>query len=352
MPLKLSFRAWLSIFTLSLIVVIVFFSRHELVQAWKLLEQVNIWILLLLIPGQIFVYFVGGEMMFSYLRAKGSIRHIRGSELTRMSLEMNFVNHILPSGGVSGISYMTWRLGHYKIPPGRATMAQLVRFAMSYASYIALLMLAVLVVTIDGGINRWIIFVSSFLVFIAVVSAFGAMYLLSSRKRMWQFADLIVKKGNRLISKLTFGRKKRVLKYSNVEKFFTDIYFDYLALKRDKRILVKPFLWGILFNAGDVMLFVITFLAMGILVNPASLLIAYGVAIIGSLFVVTPGGAGAYEAIMIGFLALSGVSKGEAIAAIVLTRVILLLGTIILGYVFYQNSLLKYGQYQRPTTKR
>lgn len=345
----MSFKAWLSVATLVLIGIIIFFSRHELLHAWNLLSGVNLWILALLIPGQIVVYYIGGEMMFSYLRAKGSIEEVPAADQTRMALEMNFVNHILPSGGVSGISYMTWRLGKYNISPGRATMAQLVRFAMSFAAYIALLPIAVFIVTVDGNINRWIILVSSSLVFVSVSTAVAAVYLLSNRRRMWRFASWLVRTGNRFIKKVTFGRKRSVLKYGQVERFFTDMHFDYQALRRDKRILTKPFIWGVLYTVGDVALFVVTFWAMGSIVNPAPILIAYGVAVLAGMIVITPGGTGAYEAVMISFLALAGLNRGEAIAGIVLTRVILLLGTIILGYAFYQNALLKYGKYRKPT---
>ena len=55
-------------------------------------------------------------------------------------------------------------------------MAQVVRFAMGFAAFIALLLVAVLVVTIDGNINRWIIFVSSTLV--AVMLGDGAGHVL------------------------------------------------------------------------------------------------------------------------------------------------------------------------------
>lgn len=340
----MSFRTWLSLITVLLVAGIIFISRDELVQAWHLLGQVDLWILSLLIPAQVVTYYIGGEMMFSYLRAKGSTREIPATDLTQMALEMNFVNHVLPSGGVSGISYMTWRLGKYNISPGRAAMAQLVRFAMAFVAYIALLPLAIFVVTLDGELNRWVIFISFSIVLVTVIAGVGAMYVLSSRRRMWDFANWLVRTGNRTIRKVSFGRKKNILKYRQVERFFTDLHFDYKSLQKDRFILVKPFLWGVAYTIGDVLMFVITFWAMGVTVNPAPILIAYGVAIVAGTVSVTPGGAGAYEAVMIGFLAIAGVDKGEAIAGIVLTRVILLLGTIGLGYVFYQRSLLKYGK--------
>ncbi|MDB5186839.1 MAG: rane protein of unknown function [Candidatus Saccharibacteria bacterium] len=344
----MSFRAWLSTITLVLIAVIIYFSRTELFHAWKLLEQVNIWILLLLIPGQLLVYYAGGEMMFSYLRQKKSIDNISPFGLARMSLEMNFVNHVLPSGGVSGVSYMGWRLGGYGVSPSKSTMAQVVRYSMGFAAFIALLSLAVLVVTIDGGINRWIILVSSILATGMIGVIITAMFVMSSTKRMTWFAGWTVRTANRIVRKVTFGRKKQLLKQDRVNMFFDELHKDYLALNTDKRILIKPFLWGLLFNAADVSLFLITFWALGVPVNPAPILIAYGVASVAGFFVITPGGAGAYEAIMVAFLALAGLAQGTAIAGIVLTRVILLIGTIGLGYLFYQHAIMKYGKKRPP----
>lgn len=340
----MSFRAWLSVITLVLIAVIIFFSRHELLRAWELLGRVNIWILLLLIPGQILVYYTGGEMMFSYLRAKDSIKKVSGPALAGMALEMNFVNHLLPSGGVSGVSYMSWRLGKYGVSSGRATMAQVVRYAMGFVAFIILLLIAVFIVTLDGSINRWIILMSSLLVTLMMGVLLAAVYLLSSPKRIVSFSSWTVRTINRIVRRATFGKKDRVLNKKQTEVFFMEMHEDYLALKHDKAILIKPLAWGLVFTALDVSLFLITFWALGAPVNPAPILIAYGVATIAGFFVVTPGGAGAYEAIMVAFLAVAGLDKGTAIAGIVLTRVILLLGTIVLGYLFYQRALLKYGK--------
>jgi putative heme transporter len=54
--------------------------------------------------------------------------------------------------------------------------------------------------------------------------------------------------------------------------------------------------------------------------------------------------------LMVGFLALAGLGQGVAIAGIVLTRVILLIGTIVFGYVFYQIALVKYGKQNDKST--
>lgn len=344
----MSFRIWLSLITVALLVVIIYVSRQEILHAWQLLSSVNIWILLLLIPGQILVYFAAGEMIFSYLRSKKSIDEVGSLTLTRMALELNFVNHILPSGGISGLSYMNWRLGRYGVRAGRATMAQVVRFSTGFAAFIVLLMISVVAVTVDGNINRWIILISALLVGLMIAVVAIGVFLLSSKRRLEKFSERVRKIGNALIKKITFGRRKNVLKADLLEIFFGELHHDFLELKRDKRLLRKPFLWGLVFTAGDAALFMITFWALGVYVNPAIILIAYGVASLAGFAVATPGGAGAYEAIMVSFLAIAGVTSGVAIAGILLTRIILLFGTIVLGYVFYQHSIIKYGKPQKP----
>ena len=62
------------------------------------------------------------------------------------------------------------------------------------------------------------------------------------------------------------------------------------------------------------------------------------------MVIVTPGGAGAYEAIMVFVLAIAGMGNGEAIAGIILTRAIILFVTIVAGWVLYQQVVMKYGK--------
>ncbi len=346
----MSFRAWLSVITFVLIGVIIYFSREDLMHAWEVLGSVNLWILLLLIPAQILVYYAGGEMIFSYLRDKGKMKTIKRRELVEVALEGNFVNHVLPSGGVSGVSYLTWRLSQLGVPPGRATMAQVVRHAMGYVAYMSLLLIAILVVTIDGNINRWIILASAALIGVMSATIIAAVFLVSSKRRIDLFSTWVTNMTNRIVRKVTFGKRRKLLDRTKTQVFFDDMHKDFLELRHDKKLLIKPYLWGLVFMALDAGLFVITFLALGEVVNPAPILIAYGVASFAGFIVLTPGAAGAYEAIMVAFLAIAGVASGVAITGVVLTRVIVLLGTIGLGYIFYQRSLIKYGKHQ-PAAK-
>jgi uncharacterized protein (TIRG00374 family) len=340
----MSFRAWASVLTIILLGLIVFFAWDEITRAWELLGRVNLWILALLIPLQFMTYFAAGEMMFSYLRQKKLIKHIAPLEQARMALEMNFVNHALPSGGVSGISYMSWRLSKLQVPASKATVAQLVRYVAGFASFIVLLLISMAIITIDGGINRFIVLFGGLIVVVMLVGTFLLLVLVSSKRRSEAFGKIVAGIINRIISFLTLRKKRNVISSKIIANFFIEMHDEYLILRREPKILIKPFLWGLLFNALDATLFFVTFLAFGVFVNPAIILIAYGLASLAGAVVVTPGGAGAYEAIMVSFISGAGVSAGVVIAAVIVTRVIVLMGTIGFGYIFYQLALLKYGK--------
>lgn len=349
---RLSFRAWLSIGTLALIAVILFFSRRELQHAWQTLGNVDLWVLALVVPVVALGHISAGEMIFSYLRKKGHIKGVSIWTQMRISMELNFVNHLLPSGGVSGVSYMNWRLSKFGIRSSKATIAQAVRYVGGFAAMIALLVIAVVMVTMDGTVNRWIILMSSTLVSVMIIATLLGVYLLKSVTRMDRFASAVARIGNRTVELITFGKVRRVIKVKTIQEFLGEMHEDMVGILAEKRLLIRPFLWGIVFAAADIAVFWIVFWALGSPVNPAPILIGYGLASFAGFLVVTPGGAGAYEVIMVGVLAIAGMAKGEAIAGIVLTRVIMLLFTIIAGYIFYQQALIKYGKRKGPDLQR
>ncbi len=343
---NLSWRTWLSIVTFVIIAIVLYTSRHELQQAWGLLQEVNLWLLLgLLIPLQFLSYHAMGEVIFSYLRSQGQGTSISPFKFARLSLEMNFVNHVLPSAGVSGASYMGWRLKHYGISVSKSTSAQLVRIVAVSGGFAIVLAIAVLSMLLDGSLNRWVSLLSAALVAAAFIVVAIMIFILEREKTMTKMARGMVKITNGAIRVLTLGRvPKKISSAQPLALFFGDIQADYRTIRRKKKLLLKPLLWGVIFSAADVAMFYAAFVALGHPVNPAPIAVAFGLAGAASFFMVTPGGAGLYEVVMIGFLTLSGVDPRVGIAAIVLTRVVLMLGTIIAGYYFYQQAIMKHGR--------
>ena len=342
--MKLSFRGWLTIVTLVLLTVVVIAAWPEIVQAWGLMGQVDLWILALLLPVQFASYYATGGMIFSYLRAKGNLEDMSRWSMTRLALELNFVNHILPSGGAAGFSYLAWILKKHKVSVSRSTMAQIIRFVLTFASFIMLLIVSMLILTIERKIDLPIIVIGFVLIVAAVGASLLGIWLIKSNQRLRRFSAWLTKKVNGFVKWITRGKKKNVVKEEVLLEFFDGLHDDYLAIKRDRKILRTPFIWATIANILDVSLIWISFAALGYPLDPALLFIAFGIASIAGALSVTPGGAGVYEAVMVAFLAAGGVTPEVAIAGTLLARVTLLAGTILLGYVFYQLTINKYGK--------
>lgn len=315
-----------------------------------LLGRVNIWILLLLIPLQIAAYFAAAEMIFSYLRQKRLTKSISSLMMTRLALEMNFVNHALPSGGVSGISFMGWRLKHFGVAVSRSTTAQLVRMVTGFSAYTTLLVLAVIAMGFDGSVGKEVVTLSSVLVLMMLAAIGLVVYSLNKDHRIDKIAAHFVANVNRLVKRITFKRIPHLVHITPISRFLHEIQADYVNIRANKNILKVPYVWGLVFSIVEVCMYCTTFIALGHPVSPAPILIAYGLAATAGFFVVTPGGAGAYEFIMVAFLTLSGIDPTIGIAGIVLTRVLLMFGTIICGYLFYQQAIIQYGK--KPTATK
>lgn len=341
---SISGRSWLNIITITLIVIVLIAARDQLYEAWKLLGQVNIWILLLLVPVQFASFYTNSEIFFTYLRARGQLKNTSSLEATSMALELNFVNHVFPSGGVSGISYMVWRLGKLGVSAGQATMAQLMRYVVQLGTFALLLAIALVVATMENRTSNWVVMIATGVVTSLVFLVVFGSYLVGSEDRMKSFAHWLTRTINSIVNRLTFKRRSNVLSIDKTEKFFLEFHDDYMTLRRDKKMLVRPIIWSIAFNLLDVSLFMVSFWALGIPVNPSVLLIAYGAAAAAGFLMLTPGGAGAYEAIMVAVLTAGGMSAGAAFAGVVLTRATLIAGSLVTGFLAYQHALKKYGR--------
>ena len=342
----MSTRSWITLITLALLGAVIYFGRHELLKAWGLMGQVDLWVLAIMIPVQIASYYAVGAASFSYLRKKGNLDHMSQLGMTRLSLELNFVNHILPSGGLAGFSYWAWILKHHGVSGARATMSQVVRFLLTFVAVMALV--AFVVLLLNGSMDRMIGIITIGLIVFLLGLMLGGQFLIKNRQRLERFSQWLTAVSNGFVRIVTFGRKRQSVQAANLRNFFMEFHDDYEEIMQDRKILWGPFLWTLLANACDVALL---FVAFWVVVDPAILVVAFGVSSVVSIVSVTPGGTGVYEAVMIAVLAAGGVDQSQAIAGTLLARVTLLLGTIIFGYVFYQMSIVKYGKStgQRPT---
>ena len=309
------------------------------IQAFK---DINIWVLLLLIPEQIFMYYAAGQIYFSFLKKRQGLDVSQGL-LTRISLEINFVNHALPSAGVSGLGYLIWRLKKFKITAGQVSFIHILRYIISALANTAQTWIAIIIVIVAGCVrsNGW------WAVWLAALVALGIQLLIFA---VW----LIVRKqstidkfsawaSNLVNNIVTFFQRKRTTKYLKeeaVNKFFMDLRGDYLAIKANKKIMWRPVIWGTVYAFFELATYWVVAIALGHPEILPQIMIAEGVASVVGTLVVTPGGMGGYEGAMIAVLIALGVDFSTATITVVVTRVIVMLGTIVTGWGFYQQALL------------
>ncbi len=337
-------KLWLNAIMLIFLVGVLFSAHKDIVRAWHILWHANIWLILLLIPLQFMSYYANTEVFFSYLRQRGQLKDVSRLQATGMALEFTFVDHVFPAAGVAGASYMVWRLKHHGVPTGQATMTQVMRFLVVFGTFMVLMLLALIWATVQNLAAHWVVVSSAVAVTVLLVVLLFGNYIFGNKIRIVSFSHWLSDLINHIGRIVTFGRRKQSVSSGKLDKFFLDFNEDITALKRDRRLLKQPIAWSFIFNLLDVSLFFVTFLALGKVVDPSILLISYGAATICGNFMITPGGIGAYEAMMVTVLTTGGVDAATALTGVLLARMLLLMGTLSTGFVAYQYALHKYGR--------
>ena len=181
------------------------------VQAFK---DINIWVLLLLIPEQIFMYYAAGQVYFSFLRRRQGLKISQGL-LTRISLEINFVNHALPSAGVSGLGYLIWRLKKFKITAGQVSFIHLLRYIISALANTIQTWIAIVIVIIAGCVrsNGWWAVILAALIAIGVqLLIFIAWFIVHKQETVDKFSKWASGFVNRVMAFFQRKRKEPFLK--------------------------------------------------------------------------------------------------------------------------------------------
>ena len=346
---KWSFRKKLTLITFLLLAIVIIVGWKQIAQAWLVVGKVNVGIFLLAIPVQLLSYCTTAGITATYLAAKGDLKAISWRKVLRISVESNFVDNIIPVPGAAGFSYTSWMLNRFGVSASRAITSQIVRYALIFASFVVILSVSVIALFFDHAINKVLATVAFIIILITVGIIVFGLYMLSNHMRMIKMSGWLTRVVNKLGSVFTRGKKSQILEPESVDKFFGDVHQDYLEIIKDKKILIGPFLCAMASNILDASLIYVVFLSLNCYVNPALFFVAFGLALIASIFAVTPSGMGAFETLMVGFLITSSsIQANVAIAGTLLARSTLFVITTVIGYVFYQLTINKYGKISKP----
>ena len=333
-----SVRLILLILTAILVGYVIYINWPDILETMDHLQDTNGFILLLLIPEQLFMYYACGQIFFSYLKNRRNVKKFTNKEILTISTELNFVNHAVPVGGIGGLAFLTYRLYPYGVSAGQASFLYVFRYAITtvinYAqALIAIIILLALGLVPDGA--KWIFPVAILMNTGVLLFLWFVIYVASSKKRIDFFSKTFSRLMNSLVRYATFGHKKRLMRYDKINTYFTDIHESVKIAKENKRYLKKPTLWGLVYSFCEIGTYWIVALALG---RPELLpFIMVGEAI-GSVFDgIVP--YGLYELGMAGVMIALGVDFPTATIVTVMTRVITLVFTIASGSIPYYKAI-------------
>lgn len=331
-----SFKLWLNIFTFVGIGVLIYFSREQIADTFKRLVDLNYFWLFLIIPLQLLNYLSIAKFYQSYLAGLNEKLPIK--KLYAASLEMNFVNNVFPSGGVSGFGYLRSRLRRMGVPTSKSTLTQLSRHSLTFFSFILYLFFAIFMLALFGNASRIMVAVSVSIIFLVIIGASLMLYLISSSYRIKKFMAVLPNLINKMFN--IFKRKKRsTIDVERIEITMGQLHEDYLHVRRNWGNLKWPFFWTMMMNLTELSTIFSVYLAFGSIVNPGAIIVAYAVASIAGLIAILPGGFGVYEGLMTAILTSAGIPNALALSATLVYRVLTMVIFLPIGFVLYQIAL-------------
>lgn len=326
----------LNIVTLLALAGLIYAVREEILDTISNLGRVNRYALLLIIPAQVLNYDAYIRMyrhLFAVLGHK-----IRYGAMARVTLELNFVNNVFPSGGVSGFSYFGLRMKSHGVSTGKATLVQLMRFILLFVSFQILLFLGLIMLAIGGQASNFLILIAGSLATLLLVGTIASAFIIGSQKRINSFFTYATRFVNRVI-KVVRPKHPETINIARAQVVVTDLHENYMVIKQNPRMLRAPLIYALLANAAEILTIYAVYIAFGSWVNPGAVIIAYAIANFAGLISVLPGGVGIYEALMTGVLASAGVPAGVSIPVTIMYRVLNMALQLPPGYFFYHKAI-------------
>ena len=313
------FRMFFTWFTILAMVGLAYILRAQIAETIQNLGKVNAWVLLALIPLHIASYYSQGKLYQGIFRVLGE--RFRTKSMYRLTLELNFINNVFPSGGVSGFSYLPIRLKEEGITTGRATLVQLMRFMIIFSGFQVLLLLGVFMLSLHGEVNNLTILAASSLTTLLLVGTALLGYIIGHEGRINAFFTFVTRVVNLLIH-LVRPNHPETISISRAQAAFLELHDNYMKIRRNIVKLKRPFFFGLCFSTAELASIYVVYIAFGELINPGAIIIAYAIANFAGIISVLPGGIGIYEALMTGVLVATGVPASVSLPVTIMYRVL------------------------------
>ncbi len=336
----MKWKLWLNIVTLGALVLLIILARHDIYHAILKVKELNWLVLLLIIPALFLSFYTLGKSFALYFKATG--QELSMKVLMPAMIELNFINHVFPSGGVSGASYFAWRVRPYGMSTAKSTLAQLTRFSFAFVGYIGLMLVSLLLLAIEGHASSLIILLVSGVVFSLLFGMMVVVFALGSEKRTATLAQWLIRIFNRIVH-VVRPKHPETIKIRKVRKILLELHEDYDVIRGDLKRMRVVFAWNFAASICELSLLYITFVAHGAWVNPGVVVIAFVIATAAGLLAILPGGIGIYEPLMTAVFISVGVPAGLALSVTLIYRTVSLVLGLITGGILYHKALNTYG---------
>jgi uncharacterized protein (TIRG00374 family) len=332
-------KRWKTILTIVTILALVglaFAVREQLINTLKRLPEVNIWWVLMIFPIEALHHLTQAKIYQGLFRIFGE--RFRTRSMFRLSLELNFVNSVFPSAGVSGFSYISYRLKSEKISTGQASLVQLMRFVLIFISFQVLLFVGLAALAIGGQANDVILLLAGSLATLVLVGTIVLTFIVGAQNRIDWFFTNTTKLVNKLIH-IFRPKNPETISLAKVKRVVVELHENYMQIRRNLTVLKMPLFYSLLASMTEIAAIYVVYIAFGTLVNPGAVILAYAIANFAGLIAVLPGGVGIYEGLMTAVLAAGGVPLALGLPVTVMFRVVNMIAQLPPGYYFYQKNL-------------
>lgn len=333
---KSNWRFYLTIFTFAALGILIYSLRHQIADAIKELGEINAAALLFIIPLKIINFDAYARLYKDFFATLGN--KVSHWSMYKLSVELSFVNYILPSGGVSGISYFTIRARSEGVGAAKATLAQIAKIFLLFVSFQPLLVLGVFILALKDHASSLVLVIATSLITLLIVGTLLSIYVIESRQRINRFLTAITKLLNKTIN-LVRRQTAETINIGRAQSVFKELHDNYQVFKSNLGALRKPFLYTMVANVTEIAALYVVYIAFGEYVNIGAVILAYAVANFAGLISVLPAGIGVYEGLMTAVLVASGIPAGLSISVTIMFRIVTMFIQLPPGYFFYQKAV-------------
>lgn len=339
--LRRRWRLILNIVTIVAIVLFLIIIRDQIIETFQNIGRIHWWIIIIIALLQLWNYDAQTRLYRSLFKIVGNT--FKYKPMFIAALELNFINNVFPSGGVSGISYFGARLRSKQVTAGKATLVQIMKLLMLYISFEVLLVIGIFLLAVEGRVND--------LVLVAAVSISTALilgtalfaYIIGSKTRVEQFFNFIKRWTNRTVRRVTRKPVRPPIEMPRLQFLLSELHSNFKTIKSRMPELKMPLVHALFANLTEILCIYVIYIAFGEWVNFGAIIVAYSVANFAGTISVLPGGIGIYEALMTTVLVAAGIPVALSLPVTIMYRVLTAAIQLPPGYYYYHKAVNNKG---------